>query len=143
MVGKKLIVWGAVLTAIAIVMGAFGAHGLRGWVEQNVGEPLDQAKRIENWETASKYFLYHSVGVILIGLAGERLSPGLAKLAAGLMLIGVLLFSGCLYAWVFTNSKSLVMIVPVGGLAFIAGWILFAISAHAGPGKDPAGASRA
>ena len=142
MVGKNLIVWGAILAAIAIVMGAFGAHGLEGWVEENFDNPSDQAKRLENWDTASRYFLYHAMGLILIGLAGDRLSPRLSKLAASLMLVGILLFSGCLYAWVFTGSKTLVMIVPLGGLAFIAGWSLFGLSAKSGGRQASPGAKQ-
>ncbi len=140
MVGKNLIVLGAILAAIAIMMGAFGAHGLQSWVADHFSEAVDRAKRLENWETASRYFFYHAIGLVLIGLGGNRLSAGLAKLAAGLMLLGILLFSGCLYAWVFTSSRTLVMIVPVGGLAFITGWIMLALSAKLGPKTDLGGA---
>lgn len=143
MVGKSLIVWGAALAAIAIVMGAFGAHGLQGWVEENFEDPAEQARRLADWETASRYFLYHSVGLILIGLGSERLNLGFSRLAAGLMGVGILLFSGCLYAWVFTGSRILVMLVPVGGLAFIAGWIMFAISAWLGLKKESGGVKQA
>ena len=138
--GKNLIVWGAALTAFAIVLGAFGAHGFEGWVEDNFDDPAERTERLENWETSSRYFLYHAIGLILIGLADKRLSPGLAKLAAGLMALGIVLFSGCLYGWATTGNKLLVMIVPLGGLSFIAGWISFALAAKSGPKKESGGA---
>ena len=109
-------------------MGAFGAHGLEGWLETNW--PEDWAKRLANWKTAATYQMYHSLGLIAVGLvASFSKRARILNLAGWMMLLGILLFSGMLYGWVFLDSRTMVMIVPLGGLCFIAGWILFAVAA--------------
>ena len=126
MTGNKWIIVGAILAAIGVALGALGAHGLENWLESAFDDPVERAKRLDNWQTAVRYHLFHAIGIILIGLASERLGGRLLNFAAGLMVVGVLLFSGCLYGWVLTGSLPLVMIVPIGGVAFIVAWLLFA-----------------
>ena len=121
--------------AIAVAVGAFGAHGLEGWLAEHF--PNDAAKRLANWKTGATYQIYHAIGMILVGLStdvGGRTK--LLNLAGVFLLIGILLFSGMLYAWVLTDSRPLVMIVPLGGLSFILGWVFFAIASLGG---KPAG----
>lgn len=113
---------------MAVAMGAFGAHGLEGWLETQ--RPDDWIKRLENWKTAATYQIYHSLGMIAVGIvAGFTKRSGLLNLAGILMLLGIVLFSGMLYGWVFLDSRIMVMIVPLGGLSFILGWMALAVAA--------------
>ena len=108
-------------------MGAFGAHGLQEWLPKHF--PDDAAKRLANWESAVRYQMYHALAIILVGVVTCQFPKLPIRLPACFFLIGITLFSGCLYGWVLTDIKPLVMIVPLGGVSLIVGWILFAISA--------------
>jgi uncharacterized membrane protein YgdD (TMEM256/DUF423 family) len=105
----------AVLGALAVAAGAFGAHGLKDHVT---------AERLATWHTASTYHLVHAV--VLLALA---LAPTPRRLSAGLFTAGIFLFSGSLYALVLLDQPMLGAITPLGGLAFIAGWLNLARSA--------------
>lgn len=124
---NRWIIVGSISAAIAVGLGAFGAHGLENWLNDNF--PENAAKRLANWKTGATYQIYHSLGMILVGLLAN-FSPRkkLMNAAGALMLIGILLFSGMLYAWVLTDNRTLVMIVPLGGLSFILGWVTLAIA---------------
>lgn len=127
---------GCILAAIGVAMGAFGAHGLVDWLKEN--HPDEMEKRLEFWNTAARYQIYHSIGIVLIGLIATQIGfaqsrnaiairPGAFFRIAGLaMLLGILLFSGCLYL-IATTTWKLGMIVPLGGVGFILGWVLLAI----------------
>lgn len=142
---------GGLFAALAIVAGAFGDHGLRrqlkGEQEQAaVSQPSsDDAtqsnpspgkdaptpeERLQRFRTGTQYHLIHSVAIVLVGLLGRR---GKARIvgfaAAGCFIGGILLFSGGLYALAMTGVEGLAVVVPFGGLLFIAGWILFAFAA--------------
>ena len=122
-VGVRWIATGALLAALAVILGAFGAHGLAPVVER-MEEP---AKRMANWETGAHYQMVHAIGLVLIGIlatlyGGSRLLTG----AGWLFLLGILLFSGGLYTWVLTDSLPAVLVVPLGGLSFITGWVAIA-----------------
>lgn len=117
---KLWIAIGAVFAAIAVAIGAVGAHGL----EKMIAEMDDIPKRVANWNTGFRYQMYHSIGLIVVGLLIQVLGPRkMFTLAAMLMVMGIILFSGCLYGWVFLDNKTLVMIVPLGGLSFILSWL--------------------
>lgn len=115
---SRWIAFGAFSGAAAVLLGAFGAHGL----EDNVS-PED----LEIWKTAVLYHALHSIALVLFGLFQERRrsspAPGL------LFLIGVLVFGGTLYGIVLGGPRWLGAITPLGGLALIAGWILFGVQA--------------
>ncbi len=121
--GRFAIVAGAVLAGVAVAAGAFGAHGLK--------EMLAATGQADNWETASRYALAHALGLILAGLVtrlpGAR--AGLAAAAAGCLLVGTLVFSGCLATLAVTGIRILGAIVPIGGVLMIAGWVLLAAAA--------------
>ena len=111
---------GAVLGAIGVGLGAFGAHGLK----SRVGPDM-----LAVWETAAKYHLIHALALLATAWACERW-PGTWTSAAGwLFAAGIVLFSGSLYAMVLTGVRALGAITPLGGLAFIAGWLALAIAA--------------
>jgi uncharacterized membrane protein YgdD (TMEM256/DUF423 family) len=81
---------------------------------------------LANWETAVRYQMYSAVGIVLVGLWSAQQKGRRPIWAAANLLVGTLLFSGMLCGWVLTESKPLVMIVPIGGVAMIAGWAVFA-----------------
>jgi uncharacterized membrane protein YgdD (TMEM256/DUF423 family) len=114
---------GALNAAIAVAAGAFGAHGLR--------ERLD-ARALEVFETGARYQMYHAFALIAVGLvAGSSVARG-AQLAGWLFQIGIALFCGSLYALSLSGIKTLGAITPLGGLAFLVGWLWFAWTAWRG-----------
>lgn len=117
---KLFIGIGAILAALGVVLGAFGAHGLRARLEPRM---------LEVWQTGTEYHIYHALGLILIGIISYWIQDSaLIKWAGSLMLIGILLFSGSLYLLALTGSGWLGAMAPVGGLSFIAAWILLAVA---------------
>jgi uncharacterized membrane protein YgdD (TMEM256/DUF423 family) len=112
---------GALLAAAAVGLGAFGAHGLKSRVTADL---------LAVFETAARYHLIHALAIVAVAWVAERY-PGACATAAGwLFLAGIVLFSGSLYALVLTGVRGLGAITPLGGLAFIAGWILLAFTAR-------------
>ena len=111
---------GSILAALGVALGAFGAHGLKTRVS-----PDDLAI----WETASRYHLIHAVGLIAVAWATERWPGGWTQASGWLLAVGVVVFSGSLYALVLTGQRWLGAVTPLGGLCFIAGWIALAVSA--------------
>jgi uncharacterized membrane protein YgdD (TMEM256/DUF423 family) len=123
---KRYIAAGSVLAAIAVALGAFGAHGLK---------KIVSAETVQTFQTGVQYQMYHSLGLLLTGLIYEKTSPKFARIAGILFLIGIILFSGSLY--VLTAGKAAEtaaldkagIITPVGGLAFIGGWLFLFLAA--------------
>jgi uncharacterized membrane protein YgdD (TMEM256/DUF423 family) len=123
---KRYIALGSVLAAIAVALGAFGAHGLK---------KIVSAETVQTFQTGVQYQMYHSLGLLLTGLVYEKTSPKFAKIAGILFLIGIFLFSGSLY--ILTAGKAAEtaaldkagIITPVGGLAFIGGWLFLFLAA--------------
>jgi len=105
----------SIFGASGVLLGAFGAHGLKALLEAHAAQGI--------WQTASTYHLLHAV--VLLSLAGR---PIVNRLAFRLLSIGILLFSGSLYALAITSMKSLGGITPLGGLLLIAGWIALCFS---------------
>ncbi len=122
---STFIVIGALLAALAVGLGAFGAHGLKSLVEQN----RFSAKDLETFQTAVQYQMIHALGLILIGLLAASRPSGMFAAAGWTMLGGTLVFSGFLYAYVATGAKPFAMFVPIGGVAFILAWLGVAIAA--------------
>lgn len=103
---------------LAVALGAFGAHGLKGYLA-----PLsDAARRLEWWQTAAQYHLFHALALgVLASWAGSSTDRAL-QLAGGAMLVGIVLFSGSLYAMTLTGQTRLGIVTPFGGLALLVGW---------------------
>jgi len=114
---RTFLALGAVLAALSVGLGAYAAHGLR--------EVLDE-RSLQVFQTGAQYQMYHSLGIILVGLTLSRVPGGLTTASGWLLLAGIVLFSGSLYALALTGVTWLGAITPVGGLAFIAGWLLLA-----------------
>lgn len=131
---RVCIALGAALAAVAVGLGAFGAHGLKDRLPQWYTEPGRAAEMLAHWETAVRYQMYAGIGVVLVGLWSGLQKGRRCLWPAANLLVGTLLFSGMLYGWVLTELKPLVMIVPVGGVAMIAGWLTFAWQAFSDRG---------
>jgi uncharacterized membrane protein YgdD (TMEM256/DUF423 family) len=110
---------GALNAALAVAAGAFAAHGLR--------DRLD-ARALEVFETGARYHMYHALGLIAAGVVASSVARG-AQTAGWIFQIGIVLFSGSLYALALTGVKVLGAITPLGGLAFLAGWLWLAWAA--------------
>jgi uncharacterized membrane protein YgdD (TMEM256/DUF423 family) len=108
---------GALLALLAVGAGAFGAHALRTRLT-----PELQAI----FETGARYHMYHALGLVLLGVAAQTRATPLHAWAAGALLAGVLVFSGSLYLLALTGLRWLGAITPLGGLALMIGWGLFA-----------------
>ena len=126
MSAHRILALGALLGALAVVLGAFGAHGLRSRVSPEL---------LEIYETAVRYHFYHALALLAVGAwvdrGGSAASPPGVGMAAWAFLAGVVIFSGSLYALVLTGARWLGAVTPIGGVAFIAGWLLLARAALA------------
>jgi uncharacterized membrane protein YgdD (TMEM256/DUF423 family) len=116
---------GTSLLAFAVAIGAFGAHALR--------ERLD-AYATGIYERAAFYQFIHAFGLLAIGIAiaAHVAAAATANLAGWLLLAGIVVFSGSLYALALTGIRRFGAITPLGGLAFIAGWIALAVALGGG-----------
>ncbi|RPJ58703.1 MAG: DUF423 domain-containing protein [Acidobacteria bacterium] len=114
---RFLMASGAVVGFVGIAAGAFGAHALRTRITPDM---------LDIYETAVRYQMYHAIALLLAGFMALRLySPALT--AAGLLfLAGIVIFSGSLYLLALTGARWWGAVTPIGGLAFLAGWLSLA-----------------
>ena len=117
---KAIIMIAAAFLALAVAFGAFGAHALK--------EQLS-AEMLQTWKTAVDYHFYHALGLLLIGVLSFYMPSSMLKWSAILLVAGVVLFSGSLYAMALSGIRWLGAITPIGGLSFIAGWIALLLAA--------------
>ena len=111
------IVLGAVNAFLSVAAGAFGAHALKARL------PTDL---LAIFETGARYHMYHSLGLIAIGLVAQLRPSPLLSSAGWAMVAGIVLFSGSLYALALTGGRVLGAITPLGGVGFLVGWALLA-----------------
>ncbi len=121
---KFWIALGAALAGIAVAAGAMGAHAL--------ATRLDE-QQLKNFETAVRYQMFHSLGLILVGILATLYPSSRWTIPGSLFLAGIVLFSGGLYAWLATSVKPFVHVVPIGGVFWILGWIALAAVAATRP----------
>jgi uncharacterized membrane protein YgdD (TMEM256/DUF423 family) len=123
------IVVAAISGTVAVLLGAFGAHGL-----ERVAGPAG----LEAWGTASEYHLLHSVALLALALFAAQTERSI-RIPAALFSAGIVLFSGSIYALVLTGASWLGPITPLGGVSLTAGWLslptLVRRSASASPGE--------
>ena len=119
---KLILITGALLAALAVILGTFGAHGLKKTLSEEM---------LVVYKTAVDYHFIHAMGILLIGLLHHHHPESRLMLWASVSLfIGIIVFSGSLYALSITEIKKLGMITPLGGLAFIIGWFLLALGIY-------------
>ncbi len=105
---------GAALAFLAVAAGAFGAHALRGVLPP---------ERLEVFEVAVRYQMYHATALVMAGILNTQR-------AAWAFLLGTIVFSGSLYLLVLTDKRWLGAVTPIGGLLFLAGWVMLALEAR-------------
>lgn len=116
---KKLVFSGSILICIAIILGAMAAHGLKNKISPEL---------IESFQKGVTYQFYAGFSLLILGLAADKFSFSL-NLFFWLMLVGVILFSGCIYLYCFHAQipalHSFVLVVPFGGVSMISAWVVF------------------
>ena len=118
---KSLLIVGSVFAALSVLLGAFGAHGLKNRLS---------IEDLAIFETAVRYQMYHALGILLMGLASIDLTEKLVSTPAYFLILGMIVFSGSLFLLVFTNLRWFGAITPIGGLCLIIGWLLFAYNIY-------------
>ena len=115
---RTLAIAGA-LIALATALGAFGAHALKSQLTPD---------KLQVYETAVRYQFLHALGLLVIGVLLRSADGQWLRCSAMLILAGIILFSGSLYWLTFGAPRLVGVVTPMGGLALIAGWILFAVT---------------
>ena len=121
--GLRTLTAGAILAGIGVLLGAFGAHAL----DDRLGND-----RLQVWETGARYHMYHALAILAVGLLRRRSSASELKVSAALFGVGIGVFSGSLYFLALSDLGVFGLLAPVGGVAFLAGWIALAIGAWRG-----------
>lgn len=115
---------GALLAGLSVALGAFGAHALRARLD---------AGMLANFETGARYQMYHALALLAVAWAVTRWpNSNLPVIAGGLFVAGVVLFAGSLYLMAFTGQRWLGAVTPLGGVAFLAGWVCLLLAAWRG-----------
>jgi uncharacterized membrane protein YgdD (TMEM256/DUF423 family) len=120
---RTFFVIGAILGAVGVAAGAFGAHGLRASVSPEM---------LAVFETGVRYHLFHALALLAVAWASTRWASAAIRVAGWLFVVGILVFSGSLYVLTLTGIRAFGAITPFGGVAFIAGWFLLAWGAWRG-----------
>ena len=121
MMSKVFIILGSLNAFLAVALGAFGAHGLQNKLTEQM---------LATYETGVKYHMMHALGLILIGIISRYTSGSvLINWSGWLICAGIVLFSGSLYVLSISGIRWLGAITPLGGLCFLAGWLLLAVAA--------------
>lgn len=121
---KAYLTWGAALSGLGVILGAFGAHKLKQIAPDSV----------PTFQTGVQYQMYHAIALILVAILFEKYPVKLMSWAGAAFLIGILLFSGSLYALAALKATGKVglgglgVLTPIGGLFFIAGWVMLVLS---------------
>lgn len=122
---EKTIVTGSVFMALAVAFGAFGAH-----IVQDMLTP----ERFDVYQTGVEYHFYHALGILLLGVVSFNITDNRwLSWSAYSFITGIFIFSGSLYVLTLTDTGWLGAITPIGGVAFILGWIFLAVGVLAGP----------
>ena len=122
---KSFLIIGTILAGLAVVLGAFGAHGLK---------KLVGPETVSTYQTGVQYQMYHALALLFLGVLYERSQNSLLNFAGIFFIGGVVLFSGSLYLLASLKAMDKIgttgigLITPIGGLLFIIGWILLLIS---------------
>jgi len=114
---------GAILSGLAVAIGAFGAHGLKARLS---------ADMLNTFEVGVRYHFYHALALFVVAWACTRWPSATTTAAGWLFVIGIIIFSGSLYVLAITGIRWLGAITPFGGLAFLAGWLCLIWSAWKG-----------
>lgn len=114
---RNILLAGAIFMSLTVLVGAFGAHALKNSLSPEM---------LAVYKTGVEYQFYHALGLLLIGLIGFQIDSKWLRWSGILLIAGIILFSGSLYALSISGIKTLGAITPIGGLSFVAGWICLA-----------------
>jgi uncharacterized membrane protein YgdD (TMEM256/DUF423 family) len=126
---RKFVLLGALNLFVAVALGAFGAHGLKGKIDEQM---------LANWQTGVHYQMVHALGLLFLAMYQDRLGQlknmylverKRLNLAGNLLFAGIVIFSGSLFVMALTGLRVLGAITPIGGVCFLTGWLLVAWSA--------------
>lgn len=117
---KTFMFAGALLGGIGVAIGAFGAHGLRGRLSPEM---------LAVFETGVRYHMYHALAILATAALLPRIEGRAVLVAGWSFMAGIVLFSGSLYALALSGVSTLGAITPLGGVAFLVGWISLAVAA--------------
>lgn len=118
---KGYIIIASLFAALAILFGAFGSHALK--------ERLS-AQSFEVYDIATRYLMFHALGIFLIALLGFQLPKESLEIPVIMMIVGTSIFSGSLYLIAMLDFKKLGMVTPIGGLLLIVSWLLLAYNTY-------------
>jgi len=116
---KTIIMAAAVFLGLAVAIGAFGAHGLKSHLTEEL---------MKTFKTGVEYHFYHALGLVLIGILAISMPSSLLNWSALLIALGIVIFSGSLYILAISGISWIGAITPIGGLSFIAGWVLLFVA---------------
>ncbi len=119
-IAKLFLSIGAISGALGVMLGAFGAHGLKNKLT---------AEMMAVYKTAVEYQFYHTLALLAVGLVAMHIPSRPLTTSGWLFTAGILIFSGSLYVLSISGIKWLGAITPIGGLCFIVGWVLLAVAA--------------
>src|SRR5262245_61715348 len=111
---------GAILGCLGVILGVFAVHGLKSYLGIDGRE---WTIRQSNWQTAARYQMYHALALLVVGLLAARRCTLAIHLAGLAMVLGTVMFSGCLYGLALSGQRWLGAIVPIGGSLMIVGWV--------------------
>lgn len=114
---KLFLILGTINGFLAVALGAFGAHGLEGKVTE---------KQLETWGKAVDYQMFHTMALLVVGLLLAKFNSTSLVWSGWMFLIGIIIFSGSLYIYSTTAIRTFAMTTPLGGVAFLIGWVLLA-----------------
>lgn len=120
---------GAASAAMAVAMGAFGAHALKSRVAAGLLAP----ERLDVWHTAAQYQMWHALALILVAIAMHTGLVPAGRLVPGAFVLGTVLFSGSLYALVLSGVGMFGAITPLGGVTWLVAWAALAVAALRAP----------
>lgn len=124
---KKFLIFGALSMAVAMMLGAYGVHGLAGSITP---------EKQQSWAWAVELQSYHSLALILIALLGVHLRQSKLLMWAGwIFIIGIFLFSGTIYLPILGAPAAIGKITPTGGMGFMLGWVLIALAVWLTPAE--------
>lgn len=126
MKSASIVFTAGLISGLAVALGAFGAHALRDALPDWYGDRWPE--KLTTWQTAVEYQMYHGLALLILGFQ-NRLPSRARAIAAICMTLGVIVFSGCLYALVLTDIKILGAIVPIGGTLMLVGWCTVVVGA--------------
>ena len=118
---KGYIIIASLFAALAILFGAFGSHALK--------ERLS-AQSLEVYDIATRYLMFHALGIFLIALLGFQLPKESLEIPVIMMIVGTSIFSGSLYLIAMLDFKKLGIVTPIGGLLLIGSWLLLAYNTY-------------